>query len=296
MKISEMPNLGPQLERRLAQVGIADDADLRRVWAVGAWHRLRFEIGRGVTLNALLPWRPRCSMRSAEIRRPAGAGARMAVLPRRTGWSSAMSLVSRRALLSALPTLLLPRAVLAAPVPTPWATEGPFYPTEIPADDDSDLVRMAGVVREAGGDILHLTGRVLDRSARRLEGIRVEIWQCDANGVYLHPGSRGSDHRDVAFQGFGHAVSKPDGAFAFRTIVPVPYPGRTPHIHLKALRNGEELLTTQLYRAGFPQNASDRLFSRLSPDEQRSVSMELSPRADAVRRSFDTRIDLVLEV
>jgi hypothetical protein len=53
MKISEMRNLGPQLERRLARVGIADDADLRRVWAIGAWHRLRFEIGRGVTLNAL---------------------------------------------------------------------------------------------------------------------------------------------------------------------------------------------------------------------------------------------------
>lgn len=205
-----------------------------------------------------------------------------------------MSLVSRRALLSAVPALLIPRAVLGASVPTPFATEGPFYPAEKPADDDSDLVRMEGAVREAGGEVLHLAGRVLDRNGNALPGIRIEIWQCDANGVYLHPGSRGGANRDPDFQGFGHAVSDGNGAFAFRTIVPVPYPGRTPHIHLKALRNGEELLTTQLYRAGFPQNDSDWLFRRLSPADRRRVSMVLAPQADAARPSFATEVELVL--
>jgi protocatechuate 3,4-dioxygenase beta subunit len=205
-----------------------------------------------------------------------------------------MPLVSRRALLAAVPALLVPRIVLGDQLPTPSATEGPFYPTEIPADDDSDLVRVEDAVREAGGDILHLDGRVLDPAARPLAGVRIEIWQCDANGVYLHPGSQGGEARDVAFQGFGHATSDAAGAFSFRTIVPVPYPGRTPHIHVKALQGGREILTTQLYRAGFPQNASDSQFRRLSAAEQASVSMTLRPRAGAARPAFDTAVELVL--
>lgn len=207
-----------------------------------------------------------------------------------------MPLMSRRTLLSAVPALLVPRIVLADAMPTPSATEGPFYPTEIPADDDNDLVRIEDAVREAGGDILHLEGRVLDPAARPLAGVRIEIWQCDANGVYLHPGSRGAAARDAAFQGFGHATSDAAGAFSFRTIVPVPYPGRTPHIHVKALMDGSEVLTTQLYRAGFEQNESDGLFRRMSREEQESVSMALRPRADAARPAFDTAIDLVLAV
>jgi protocatechuate 3,4-dioxygenase beta subunit len=185
----------------------------------------------------------------------------------------------------------MPRVALAALDPTPPATEGPFYPGELPADDDSDLVRVESAVREAGGEILHLRGRLLDRNARAIPGLRVEIWQCDANGVYL---AEGDDGRDTGFQGFGHATSGADGAFAFRTIVPVPYSGRTPHIHVKVLDGGRELLTTQLYRAGFPQNAGDWLFRRLSPEEQERVSMTLAPQGDAARPTFDTRIDMVI--
>ena len=207
-----------------------------------------------------------------------------------------MPLISRRALLCAAPALFVPRIALGEAMLTPSATEGPFYPPEIPADDDNDLVRIEDAVREAGGDILHLDGRVLDPAARPLAGVRIEIWQCDANGVYLHPRSRGGEIRDAAFQGFGHATSDAAGAFSFRTIVPVPYPGRTPHIHLKALMDGSEVLTTQLYRAGFAQNESDGLFRRMSREEQEMVSMTLRPRTDAARAAFDTAIELVLAV
>jgi protocatechuate 3,4-dioxygenase beta subunit len=204
-----------------------------------------------------------------------------------------MPRISRRALLLAAPALIVPRA-LAAAMPTPRQTEGPFYPTELPADDDSDLVKVESAVREAGGDILALRGTVLDRNARPLAGLRVEIWQCDANGVYLHRRSHNFDLRDGGFQGFGHAVTDTTGGFAFRTIVPVPYPGRTPHIHVKLLDNGSEILTTQLYRAGFAQNESDGLFRRLSPEEQQAVSMTLAPRADAPRPTFVTAVALVV--
>jgi protocatechuate 3,4-dioxygenase beta subunit len=202
--------------------------------------------------------------------------------------------LTRRALVLAAPSLLVPTAVLAAVAPTPRAAEGPFYPLRIPSDDDADLVSVEGAVREAGGDILHLAGRVLDANSRPMAGARIEIWQCDANGVYLHPGDRRRDSRDAGFQGFGHAKADTAGRFAFRTIVPVPYPGRTPHIHVKVVRGGRDLLTTQIYRLNHPQNPSDFLFRRLAPSEQRRVSMAIRPRIASPRPAFETEIDLVI--
>ncbi len=203
--------------------------------------------------------------------------------------------ISRRALLGAAPLLLAPRLAWAA-APTPAQTEGPFYPAELPSDEDSDLVKIEGAVREAGGEILHLGGRAADPDGRPLAGLRIEIWQCDANGVYLDQRNQGG--RDAAFQGFGHAVTDAAGAFAFRTIVPVPYPGRTPHIHVKVLRDGRELRTTQLYRAGFAQNESDGQYRRLSPAERAALSMTLTPtltpRADEARPAYATEVRLVL--
>lgn len=187
--------------------------------------------------------------------------------------------LARRRLLLAAPALLLARPVWAAETPTPRATEGPFYPRTLPADQDNDLVAVAGAIRKAGGDLLTLTGRVLDSNAKPIAGARVEIWQCDLNGIYLHPGDRRAGERDTGFQGFGHAIADADGQFGFRTIVPVPYTGRTPHIHMKVKQNGRELLTTQFYRAGFAQNASDGIFSRLSAAEQARVSMDIKPAA-----------------
>jgi len=204
--------------------------------------------------------------------------------------------LTRRALILATPSLLVPGAALAALVSTPGAGEGPFYPVRMPNDDDADLVRVEGAVREAGGDILHLAGRVLDADARPIAGARIEIWQCDANGVYLHPGDRRRASRDAGFQGFGHAKADAAGRFAFRTIVPVPYPGRTPHIHVKVLHGGRDLLTTQLYRTGHPQNPSDFLFRRTAPDARRRVSMVIVPRVVSPRPAFETEIDLVIGV
>ncbi len=165
------------------------------------------------------------------------------------------SRLTRRALILSTPSLLLPVAALSSVPPTPSGTEGPFYPTTKLRDNDADLVRVENSLREAGGDILLLNGRVLDTKGRSVGKARVEIWQCDVNGVYLHPGDGRRNSRDHAFQGFGHAVAGSDGGFRFRTIVPVPYPGRTPHIHVKVRVGSREVLTTQLYRANHPQNA-----------------------------------------
>jgi len=176
--------------------------------------------------------------------------------------------------LGALGMSAMAQPALAA-APTPAATEGPFYPTPAMrrADVDNDLVKIIGQVQEAGGEVMMLKGRVLDHGGAPLADHRVEIWQCDMNGKYLHSGDRQSIEFDPAFQGFGHDITGPDGRYEFRTIKPVTYPGRTPHIHVKVFNDGRELLTTQFYIEGHPTNDRDRIFGRLSDAEAEAVSM-----------------------
>ena len=205
---------------------------------------------------------------------------------------------TRRALALAAPAFLLPdllsSAALAVLAPTPDTTAGPFYPQRRPTDDDADLVQVSGFERQAHGDVLNLNGRVLDAQGQALPGARVEIWQCDANGVYRHPRDRQFTMRDPAFQGFGRTLADQSGRFAFRTIVPVPYTGRTPHIHVKVRVEAKAQLTTQLFIKGHRQNAIDFLFHSLSSKQRRRLEMVLKPRREPSRKAFETEIDLVL--
>lgn len=135
----------------------------------------------------------------------------------------------------------------AALAPTPVQSEGPFYPDRFPADTDDDLVRVAGRVRDAGGEILLLDGQVLDTDGRPVANEVVEIWQVDANGRYLATGDRSlSRPRDDDFQGYGAIRTDAEGRYRFRTIRPVSYPGRAPHIHVKAHHPAGHVLTTQM--------------------------------------------------
>lgn len=170
-------------------------------------------------------------------------------------------------------------AQAAGPLPaTPRQTLGPFYPLDWSGDADADLVRVSGVEAQAMGAVTHLRGRVLDARGLPVPGAVVEIWQCDANGLYRHPRDRPGG-RDAGFQGRGRAAAGPDGGFAFRTIKPVPYPGRTPHIHVAVAAPGPgRPLVTQFYVAGEPLNERDGLFNALrDPREREAVLMRLEP-------------------
>ena len=145
----------------------------------------------------------------------------------------------------------------------------------------------------ARGEIAHLSGQVLDRSGQPLSGALVEIWQCDANGRYIHSGDSGGAPRDPGFQGYGRFETGADGAYRFRTIKPVPYPGRAPHIHVAVRWAGQPPLVTQLYVEGAPENASDWLLNNAEDPAALIVSFRPIEAPDA---TLEARFDLVLAV
>lgn len=171
----------------------------------------------------------------------------------------------------------------AARLPTPSQTEGPFYPVRLPADSDGDLLRN-GSVRYDKGQPAWVDGTVTDVEGRPLAGAAVEIWQCDQDGRYHHPGDGG--RADPAFQGFGRVVVGTDGRYRFRTIRPVPYSGRTPHIHVKVRLGPRELLTTQLYVQGDPHNERDGLWRRLDAQARAAVTVPFRAGAEGLQATF----------
>jgi protocatechuate 3,4-dioxygenase beta subunit len=182
-------------------------------------------------------------------------------------------------------------------VRTPRQTEGPFYPDKLPLDTDNDLLVINDGITPAVGDITHLTGRVLDAKGNAVRNALVEIWQVDSKGAYLHSDSANRKDRDTHFQGFGRFLTGRTGEYYFRTIKPVAYPGRTPHIHFKVKRGGKELLTTQCYVKGEPGNARDFILRSIRDAKAReSIIVDFAPVKGSRIGELAATFDIVLGV
>jgi protocatechuate 3,4-dioxygenase, beta subunit len=215
--------------------------------------------------------------------------------------NNASTLRRRQAIfaLSALGVAPLARPQATASRATPGQTLGPFYPrngSERPAQTDADLLSFEGNRLLSRGLPLYLTGRVLDRRGDPIAQALVEIWQCDANAVYHHPAGGAEAERDPHFQGYGRALTEADGRFHFRTIKPVPYPGRTPHIHVRIAPRSGGALATQLYLPDEPGNARDFLFRQLSRDEQAALTLALRSTESAHPLARGTQLTATAEL
>jgi protocatechuate 3,4-dioxygenase beta subunit len=181
---------------------------------------------------------------------------------------------------------------------TPPLTEGPFYPDKLPLDLDNDLIRINDNITPAVGEITHLTGRILTMSGDPVKDATIEIWQCDANAVYLHTADSVPKARqqDKHFQGFGRFTTASSGEYRFRTIKPVPYPGRpAPHIHVKVKKGDRELLTTQFLIRGHEGNARDGVFSRARDLKNRELLLvDFQPVKDSKIGEWAAKFDIVL--
>ncbi len=202
----------------------------------------------------------------------------------------------RRALRALAAAVLLPaaRAVgqSAALAPTPSQPEGPFYPQTIPADADSDLTRITGHAAGASGTPLYFSGRVLARDARPVANARVELWQCDVNGRYHYAGDNAGP-RDDNFQGYGFVMTDGDGRYTFKTIRPVPYSGRTPHLHVRVRPASGSPLTTQVYIAG-DNSEGDFVLAGMPAEARERLTMALAPAAGRESGALAGTFDFVI--
>src|SRR5262245_5555578 len=206
---------------------------------------------------------------------------------------------SRRAFLG---TLAFGAAAFTTPglfaeelIRTPDQTEGPFYPDKLPLDTDNDLLIINDRITPAVGEITHLTGKILDARGKPVRNAVVEIWQCDKNGAYLHSGSGNKDKADANFQGFGRFLTGMSGVYYFRTIKPVPYPGRTPHIHFKIRKGSKDLLNTQCYIKGEKANERDFIYLAVTDRKARdSITIDFAPIKESRIGELAARFDVVL--
>ncbi|MAW25323.1 MAG: intradiol ring-cleavage dioxygenase [Gammaproteobacteria bacterium] len=201
--------------------------------------------------------------------------------------------LSRRTFLTGFSGLtLFSIASLARARVTPWQSLGPFYPKKLPVDSDADLTFVDGKNGQATGQFTRLSGRVTDQSGAPIKNARVEIWQCDAFGAYHHPRDGGGV--DTFFQGYGQTTTDDNGNYRFKTIKPVAYPGRAPHIHMKVIDGSRELVT-QIYIQGEPANKGDFLLNAIRNEQSRqSLEVAFEASTDPDESELVARFDPVL--
>lgn len=208
-------------------------------------------------------------------------------------------LADRRSLLALAGLLPWAPGLLAEELTkTPPFTEGPFYPDRLPLDTDNDLIIINNALTTSLGTITHLTGRVLDTSGKPVPNAGVEIWQVDNGGAYLHSGTSNKDKKDKNFQGFGRFTTGSTGEFYFRTIQPVPYPGRTPHIHVKVRVKGKDALTSQIFVAQEKdRNDRDGIYRAVrDPKSRAAATASFNPIPNSKLGEKVAKIDLVIGI
>src|SRR3954471_16071678 len=188
-----------------------------------------------------------------------------------------------------------PGAFAKALMLTPKQTEGPFYPDHLPLDTDNDLIVINDGLTPAVGEVTYVSGRILDARGEPVRNAVVEIWQCDNNGAYLHSKTGNADKKDKNFQGFGRFITASTGEYLFRTIKPVSYPGRCPHIHVKVKAKGKDLLTSQFYIKGEPSNDKDGVRRGIKDQAALdSVTGDFLPLPGAKAGELIAKFDVVL--
>lgn len=172
---------------------------------------------------------------------------------------------------------LLPHADVC--VMTPSSTEGPYY-------FDPKLVR-ADITEGRPGVPITVRLQMVDQACKPLSGARMDIWHCDALGLYSNYAGQGDDSaHPVSTKGAtylrGTQMADERGVVDFKSIYPGWYPGRTPHIHFKAFIDARSVLTGQFF---FPEAVSDLVYKSKPPYAGRKLPRDTSNARDFIARA-----------
>lgn len=146
--------------------------------------------------------------------------------------------------------------------PTPSLTSGPYYKEGSP--------QRKNVAEDTTGQKLTLTGSVLTTQCQPIAGAKLDFWQTDGLGQYDNQGYRLR----------GHQFSDSQGRYQLDTILPGPYPGRTPHIHVKIDAPNDMVLVTQLFLPNQAKNQQDAIFNP-------KLIINISKSENGLRANFD---------
>jgi protocatechuate 3,4-dioxygenase beta subunit len=179
---------------------------------------------------------------------------------------------------------------------TPEQILGPFYPLK-PLDQNADLTRVPGRPGRAEGQILTVTGRVLNLNGEPVRNAKIEIWQANAHGRYTHPSDTNPAPLDPNFEGAAVLTTDDDGRYRFETIKPAAYPVgphlmRPAHIHFQ-VSGRQDRLVTKMYFEGDPYNATDRILQTAGRTEL-LIAKLLPPTAEMEPKSKLAVFDIVL--
>jgi protocatechuate 3,4-dioxygenase beta subunit len=171
---------------------------------------------------------------------------------------------------------------------------GPFYPLTLPKDQDFDLSLVAGHKTRALGQLLYVSGRVVNPRGEPIANAVLEIWQANAAGRYMHPGDTSDAPLDPNFQGYARIRSGADGSYLIKTIQPGAYGPRTRHIHFD-VRGKATRLVTQMYFEGEARNETDPLLRMQGPEDRKTlISRPGTPTATQERDAMAVSWDIVL--
>jgi protocatechuate 3,4-dioxygenase beta subunit len=84
----------------------------------------------------------------------------------------------------------------------------------------ADLTRLNGRAGQAQGQVIYVTGRILNLRGAPCPGVNLEIWQANGAGRYTHPHDRNPAPRDPNFDGYANVLSDSEGRYRYKTIKP----------------------------------------------------------------------------
>ncbi len=156
----------------------------------------------------------------------------------------------------------------------PEVTEGPYY-------FDPKLERV-DVTEGRPGVPARVRLQVVDANCSVLEGARVDIWHCDATGVYSGYAGQGDDRSiDTTGETFmrGTQFSDSNGLVEFETVYPSWYRGRTTHVHFKVFLDQTNVLTGQIF---FPDALSEYIYLNVAPYNDRAGERDTLNSNDSI--------------
>lgn len=134
---------------------------------------------------------------------------------------------------------------------------------------ENDLTLIEPGRAQADGEVIDISGRVMDEFGRPLRQTLIEIWNANRWGRYAHIKDPAIERLDPNFLGFGRALTDEQGRYHFRTIRPGSYLARADigrwrpaHVHF-SIRGGSARLVTQMYFRNDPNLAGDPMFNLL---------------------------------